>query len=61
MVQHEMVRVDELENISNGELAARYDDVVEATWHYLEKIRGLTEENEDLTLDYEKVSDQLYG
>ncbi|MCR5024344.1 MAG: hypothetical protein K6A90_08450 [Lachnospiraceae bacterium] len=61
MEQYEMIKKEELDKISKEELLDRYNDVVETTWLYLEKIRELTGDNEQLMYDYDKVSEQLYS
>ena len=61
MKQYEMIKKEDLDKISKEELLNKYNDVVESTWLYLEKIHELTKENEALMYDYDKVSEQLYS
>ena len=61
MKQYEMIKKEDLDKINKEELLNKYNDVVESTWLYPEKIHELTKENEALMYDYDKVSEQLYS
>lgn len=61
MIQYEMIKKEDLDKISKEELLEKYNDVVEATWLYLERISELVRDCEELMGDYDRVTDQLYG
>lgn len=59
--KYEMLNTETAQTLSLKDLVAKYNDAIEAIWHYQKIIFELRQENEEILAAYEDISNQFYG
>lgn len=61
MKTYKTITLEQAEELSLNSLVQNYNDAIETIWYLQNKLNEQMQENEQLWMAYEEISDELYG
>ena len=61
MKTYKTITLEQAGELSLNSLVQNYNDAIETIWYFQNKLNEQMQENEQLWMAYEEISDELYG